>query len=595
MRTRKQLKKLLHLLIPRKTRTKFFVTLVLVSLPPLLILGYFSYGIAKDRLVTYNTQTNETQLATSNEVADLLFRNILSLHRYIVYNHSVRDVLYEITEEAGNTSEQPVDYRNRLINLLSQIIHENSVDIRFINSLCVLDLQYTAYCFGKTDDAGIYEGELKKERIEASDWYQKVQQAQGGVVYFSQNVLGDNENSFSSVRLYRDSSTIDGNVIGMLIINVSKSMFQPVFNSDKENGHYMAVDFNAEPPQIIYVDHDDALPEIDLQSLEALKSSLTKQGYLMSEHFNRVTGWSFMHIIKREELLRDSQRIGSATALLATAIALLALIVSFIVSGSITRPLLRLKKMMMDWKQGIPITGDTLFQDDEIGSLGKTFSSIVKENQNLSDKLVRSKLKEREAELRALQEQIKPHFLYNTLDAIYLMARMKKTDEVAQMALSLSESFKLSLNKGKETIPIFRELQHIEHYMNIQNIRYNNRFSYHVEVDPQIMSIHILKLVLQPLVENAIYHGLEPKLGTGHIWLEGKMIGHELYFKIKDNGVGMSNIQATERGYGVNNVKERLKLYYGNSSRFVIASEVGVGTTIELYIIPFPAEERAEE
>ncbi|MDG0814066.1 sensor histidine kinase [Cohnella rhizosphaerae] len=196
--------------------------------------------------------------------------------------------------------------------------------------------------------------------------------------------------------------------------------------------------------------------------------------------------------------------------------------------------------------------------------------------------MLQAQLKEREAELRSLQAQIKPHFLYNTLDSIYWMSMLEEQHDIAQMALSLSESFKLSLNKGKETIPVYKELKHIEHYMIIQNLRYDNRFKYEQEVDSDIMSYEIMKLMLQPLVENAIYHGLEPKVGEGTVRLTGRMDGEFLSFTVIDDGVGMADIRKTEEGYGMRNVRERLEIYYGPTSSFTIRSRPGEGTSIEL-------------
>jgi two-component system sensor histidine kinase YesM len=163
------------------------------------------------------------------------------------------------------------------------------------------------------------------------------------------------------------------------------------------------------------------------------------------------------------------------------------------------------------------------------------------------------------------------------------MAVMKNNPEIAQMAISLSESFKLSLNKGKETISLFKELKHIEHYMTIQNIRFNNRFQYVEEVDPDLKSMEILKLLLQPLVENAIYHGLEPKLGPGIVRLTGRIeSGSMVVFTVEDDGIGISDIDAIDQGYGLGNVRERLKLYYGTTSLFQVTSEVNKGTIIEI-------------
>ncbi|GAA3331445.1 hypothetical protein GCM10020331_088060 [Ectobacillus funiculus] len=148
-----------------------------------------------------------------------------------------------------------------------------------------------------------------------------------------------------------------------------------------------------------------------------------------------------------------------------------------------------------------------------------------------------------------------------------------------KMAVALSQSFKLSLNNGKDMILVSQELEHIQHYMTIQNMRYHNRFQYIEDVDPSLMNKEMLKLLLQPLVENAIYHGLEPKVGEGSIHVTGRNEdGWIVFFTVKDDGVGIEDMNAIEQGYGLRNVRERLQLCYGNDSELNISSVVGEGT-----------------
>ncbi|MFC5468496.1 sensor histidine kinase [Cohnella suwonensis] len=570
----------------RKIRSRFFFVMILLSLPPLFLLGYVSFNIAKDTLTENNTKTNIDHLRTSSEVADLLFRNIVNLNRYVVLNDDIRNDLRK--SEIKNSQEQN-EMNTRTINRLQRVINNNSFDTRFVDSMCVFDLHYQTYCLGRSDDAGIYETPNKKQEIERTEWYRKAVNAQGRVVFFGYNVLGDKADSFSTVKLFRDSESREGKTIGLLVVNLSKSMFGSVFNASQENGLFMAIDSSRETARIVYPEVPALTPPLAVGTLTETMDELKERGYLISEFRNQSTQWTFVHMIKKRELLKQSNKIGTATALIASLIAFVALVISFIVSGSITRPLLQLKKMMVDWNKGSRDIGGA-FKEDEVGAIGETFKRMAIENQELDARLFHSELKEREAELRALQAQIKPHFLYNTLDSIYWMARLKKTEEAAAMALALSESFKLSLNKGKETIPVFKELKHIEHYMTIQNIRYNGRFRYDVDVDPAIMGIEMLKLILQPLVENAIYHGLEPKIGEGTIRFEGRKDGDFLLFAVEDDGVGMEDVSRTEQGYGLRNVRERLMLYYGPSSSFEISSEPGRGTRIEFRIKPFPEE-----
>ncbi|MNC10464.1 Sensor histidine kinase YpdA [compost metagenome] len=315
-------------------------------------------------------------------------------------------------------------------------------------------------------------------------------------------------------------------------------------------------------------------------------SQLKKQGYLVSSYTNYTTEWTFLHAIKSSMLLQESSQIGKVTTLIGILIAVSAIILSIMISEGITRPLLKLKKMMVEWTKGTRVIDQT-FGTDEVGVIGNTFKRLTVENEELNHRLITTTLKEREAELRALQAQINPHFLYNTLDSIYWMAKLQKHENIAKMALSLSYSFKLSLNKGKEQILVSKELQHIEHYLTIQNIRYNHRFVFHSNIEESIMSIEIQKLMIQPLIENAITHGLEPKIGPGTISLTGEWNDDFVVFTVKDDGIGIEDMSRTEQGYGLRNVQERLKLYYGHSSGLNIVSEKNEGTVVELRFKPF--------
>ena len=232
--------------------------------------------------------------------------------------------------------------------------------------------------------------------------------------------------------------------------------------------------------------------------------------------------------------------------------------------------------------------GAEVKKKDEITVIGETFKRAMTENKELNEQLVRSQLKERESELKVLQAQIKPHFLYNTLDSIYWMAVLEGNENIAKMASSLAETFKLSLSKGKDSIPISEELSHIQHYMTIQNIRYQDKFKYIQQVDESLMDKHMLKLLLQPLVENAVYHGLELKVGPGTIWLTGKREGNEIVFTVEDDGVGIADMEETKKGFGLQNVSDRLSLFYGALSSLTITSNKG--TKVEIRFTEKPRE-----
>ncbi|HZG85947.1 sensor histidine kinase [Paenibacillus sp.] len=568
----------------RRIRTRFLTAMIFLTVPPLFVLGYVSYNVAKNTLMETNTQKNEDHLRTSSEVADLLFRNMIHLSRAIVMDEPIRS---DLVNSTGRTEQEQIAIRMRMHSQIQRLINNNFLDSRFVESVCLLNLELDPYCIGRSDDTGIYESGDRRTAIPREPWYATASEARGRTVFFSYNVLGDSDKSFSAVKLYRDPSSLNGEPIGMVIVNVSKTVFGTIFaKTNPYGGEFLAIDGSGERAQVVY-SAQPLPPGLQGEStLASIEERLKREGFLISRYRNETTQWMFLHLIEIKELLQPSNQIGTFTSLIASSIAFVAILFSFLISSSITRPLLQLKKMMLEWTKGTREFAET-FEQDEVGAIGETFKRMAAENVELNEKLLKSALKEREAELRALQAQIKPHFLYNTLDSIYWMATLNKDPkDIAQMALSLSESFQLSLNKGQETIPIFKELKHIEHYLTIQNIRYNNRFAYIQDVDESIMGVGILKLLLQPLVENAIYHGLEPRAGPGTIRVSGRRDGECIVFTVEDDGVGIDDVAKTEQGYGLRNVKERLALYYGEFGTLDISSRPGEGTRVALRLKP---------
>lgn len=576
-----------------KIRSRFLAAMILVLLPPLFVLGYISFNISKDTLVQNHIQTIQGHLQTSSKMADLLLRNLVDMNRIILSNEELRQNLIQ-SGAAADADPAVIDVK--AANLLQKIVVTNLFDTQNIDSICLFDRQFRSVCYGRSEQAGLYGTDETRAMIADTEWYKRSMDARGRELFFSYNVLEESMQSgaFSSVKVLRDPNALSGDPIGLLVINIRKSMFQEAVNETGDSG-FLVLDTGREPPAVVYDYHPELTATFGIGStLDGTFERMKEAGYVYTEYRNAGSGWLFVHFVQTKALLKQSDRIGTITMLIAALMAVIALLVSYFVSGTITRPLLQLKKMIVDWAKGHPPAGEASepsFIADEVGVIGQTFQRMTAENQQLSERLLQSQLKEREAELRTLQAQIKPHFLYNTLDSIYWMSMLENKADIAQMALSLSESFKLSLNKGKETLPVFKELQHIQHYMIIQNLRYNNRFRYVEDVDPSIMGYEIMKLMLQPLVENAIYHGLEPKVGEGSIRLSGGKDGEFLVFAVSDDGVGMTDVGQTEQGYGMRNVRERLTLFYGPRSSLKVKSKPDEGTTIELR---FPYEPKGE-
>lgn len=570
------LKKILYLFRPRKIRNKYFLFMILLSIPPLFILGFISFNIAKNTLVENQVQNAQEHLKTSSDVADLLFKNIIKMERFISWNDSIRQELVD-SVEVGGQKEIGEDTKERLRNLISTYL----IETEDIDSVCLFDMDFNSVCYGASKSIGASDRKGTHQYISVTNWYRDSVEAKGKPLFYSYNVLTSDSNTFSSVKLLKDPQELfDQKTIGLLVVNIKRSMFTKVFQENEES-NFVILDHDQYSINPLYyyplTFRSEIMTNQDKASfLEELKS----ENYIVNSYTNRTTGWDLMLLRKEKELLKESNKIGIITGIIAFIIAFIALLLSFILSGRLTRPLHQLKSLVAGGAKEL-YNFEVPPDKDEIGAISETFNQMNVKTKELSDRLIRSELKEREAELRALQAQIKPHFLYNTLDSIYWMATLQNNPEIAKMAFSLSKSFKLSLNSGKELIPVSKELEHINHYMTIQNLRYNGRFKYIEQIDSELMEIEILKLLIQPLVENAIYHGLEPKEGEGTIFVKGKLDDNLVTFIVEDDGIGIKDLKVIDKGYGLKNVRERLTLFYGTNSKFLITSEVNKGTKVE--------------
>jgi two-component system sensor histidine kinase YesM len=237
---------------------------------------------------------------------------------------------------------------------------------------------------------------------------------------------------------------------------------------------------------------------------------------------------------------------------------------------------------------------------DEITELGLSFNIMIGKIKELLDSKIKEQENLKKAELRALQAQINPHFLYNTLDTIIWMAESKKTDQVVKIVSALSNFFRISLSKGMDWITIGEEVERIRSYLTIQKMRYRDILDFKIEVDENVSENTILKLILQPLVENALYHGIKNKRNGGTISVRARRKGRdEVLLEVEDNGIGftpekLAQLRAgleddsgdlkLESGFGLGNVNKRIRLYYGEPYGLSVQSEYITGTCVTLVI-----------
>ena len=285
---------------------------------------------------------------------------------------------------------------------------------------------------------------------------------------------------------------------------------------------------------------------------------------------------------------------------------LLALINSYI-SSRITAPIEELEKSVNALEEGALDTEVYQGGSYEIQHLGRSIGDMAKRIQALMEDIVAEHESKRKSEFDTLQSQINPHFLYNTLDIIVWMIENEQKQEAVKVVTALARFFRISLSRGKSIIPVKDELEHVRSYLMIQQMRFKNKFTYDIQAEQEVLSLASLKLMLQPLVENAIYHGMEFMDGDGEILIKVFIQEERLRFIIEDNGLGMTKEQVqgllTEKkhsssrrgsGIGVKNVNERIRLYFGEEYGLFIRSEPDEGTAVEICLPALPFDSLAE-
>ena len=321
-----------------------------------------------------------------------------------------------------------------------------------------------------------------------------------------------------------------------------------------------------------------------------------RDGCLYTMSVSDKTGWTVVGVSYLDEMMETRRWITWTFFLTAVVLVSVAVLLSGFLADRITLPILKLRESMREVEKGnFEKASVVVTEKNEIGSLGNSFNLMTRKIQELMAQNVEEQKEKRKIELRALQSQINPHFLYNTLDSIIWMAESGENEEVVQMTAALATMMRQSFNNKAEIVSLEAEIEHVESYLMIQKLRYMDKLNFSVSLEEGIRECPIVKLVLQPLVENAIYHGIRYKNGSGTVRVIAKREGEEIHITVEDDGVGMSEqalqhifdehkVNYNSNGVGVYNVERRLKLYYGNAYGLFYESERNRGTRVLMKI-----------
>ncbi len=398
------------------------------------------------------------------------------------------------------------------------------------------------------------------------------------------------------------------NKLGYLVIGASASKFDKICQNEiskNEEAIVVMTEYGAELVRCGQVE-DDLIEEIKKNSLEPIvrkgeSSKFVFQDYSIYMGRGENNNTIVYKIVPRVAIKDYMNTIFVTPLILLFGVLIGWYPITLFISKMVTRPLMELSAAMDNFKRGNFNQKMEVTTQDEIGKVTACFNSMVDDIRDLIDKNYVMALKEKESELDALQAQINPHFLYNTLDSLYWKANEAGSEELAEDIISLSDLFRLVLNRGNGIVTVRTEIELLERYLHIQKMRFGKRLNYEFFVDNSIYDEEIPKLILQPFVENAIVHGFEKGDKEYQLSIVGKRESTHMLFEVIDTGVGMSEEQlnaiweipdtrqyASQRigRYAMKNIKERLELIYKSEYELIVESKEGHGTTVRL-LIPY--------
>ncbi|KRE58320.1 cache domain-containing sensor histidine kinase [Paenibacillus sp. Soil750] len=577
-------------------QNKYLISTLCLILIPLGVFGIITLQISKGSIESQVSQSNLKTLGQISEKTDMLLDDVIAVSNTFYLNDEIN---YAFTAEVQENSYEEVRLRSTFERLITNSIYSFG-RLQFDVTLLGLNgLEQTTNPLNKN---------IRVRDIVGEPWFQRAAEAKGRMLWITEPIPGlirgdDGRSTFHAVRISNRFES--GAPTGMVIISVNANTIRSLYEG--------ALDDQRE---IVIVSDDGSI--ISAQANGAITTNIANRdyykkiqhydsGYFIDKEANAEqlisfqtigkTGWKLVSYTPTKVVLRSLNQIQLIVSIVFIIVVLLSIGASYVMARRLAIPIKRLYRDFTRVETGDLSVRTPVHQDDEIGMLTRKFNEMVARLHELMVGITREQQQKRDAELKALQSQINPHFLYNTLTSIRFMLHKHDSDKVDSVIVALVKLLKQSISKHDELIPIEEEVSMLRNYMYIQQIRQGDRLEVHYEIDEEIMPFKMIKLILQPLVENAIFHGLEAKLGKGTLWIGGYMQEGDIWFEIRDDGVGMKSESAingwleprsdeeagqTSHGGGLRNVHERIQLYYGVKYGVHVESEQGVGTRIRV-------------
>jgi len=566
----------------RDMSLKYKASLVIltVALIPLFVLGTCIVAMYSNAIEERSRMHIEENIRIMTSRINAVFLNADLCGNHILLN------LNQIEDE---NIRQQITKDNKIHNLLNQSV----LIFDGIESIVYVSEQGEFY----TTNIHLLD---QKEEIMASSYLKQLLDANGKTRLFdkTENCMEVKNEVVTMGK--KVTHIVSGETLGYLFVNIAGDyLVQSVQNSISDymvfdnQGKRIVEHTNGEFPE------EEGFYEYIYANQMIREYTYEREEYLIARREIPEYHWEIVGITNLDKFNVSSQELMAVGMVVGCLVTVLMAVAIFAATAMVTKPLLKLKRGAEEIASGNLEIQFAFQTRDEIGKLGEIFNLMTRKIRELLQRVDSEARKKREYELALLHEQLKPHFLYNTLDIVVVLIEMKREWEAAHVARRLAAYYKNCLSSSEEIIPLDREIQIIEAYLELQNIRYGEKFTYEISVQENMSEVYLPRLTLQPLVENSIYHGLKYREEWGGIQVDIYMEEGYIYIKVSDDGIGIpedtlqklqSFAEKPEKHFGLYSVKHRLQLYYGEETDMQIHSRYGEGTCITIRI---PKEKQA--
>lgn len=591
--------------IPGSIKTSIILSFMLLVLIIVLFLSLLTYRYTMWDIESMSINYTMRLLDEVNSNIDSYIDNMKSMGRVIVENTDVRELMSFYNMHRGEIlsylEERERDELQDRAAAHMDIVANTRSDI---TNVAIISKYGDILLNDRTKTVNPYS------EYNLTDWFLRPLSYKDDIIVSPSHVqnLVDGEYKWVISISKAITNPETGDVTGVMVIDLNYRSIEAICENAQlgKNGYIYLIDSNQNiifhPQQhLVYsgIKSEEIKSVLQLDDETPYMRASDSNIYL--RHYSPLTDWSAVGVVNTEELTRNKSGTIRYYVILSCVSILFASVIAVLLSTTITRPIKKLENTMHKVEEGDLSIRSEITINNEIGHLSETFNNMVSRIKQLMEQAVSAEEQKRQIEIKALQAQINPHFLYNTLDTIIWMSASGKNDEVVKVTSALARLFRTSVSNGDSLVSVAMEVQNIESYLTIQKMRYKDKLSYQIDIPAELTALKTPKLILQPIVENAVYHGIKLAPGGGEIRIGARREKEMLVFTVEDNGVGMTQQQLdtifihkedTDHGIGVINVNNRLRLLFGERYGLRYTSSPGAGTKVELCL---PLIEGGEE